>query len=119
MNEPATHRDLQALRDLFESNRKSDKEAIALALTSAEKAVDKANEANEKRLDGLNELRSMAQDQANSYLRRDVYDTQHRALGDKVDILAERVSGIEGRFLAIGIVGTLFGIGGVILALLK
>lgn len=112
MNEPATHRDLQALRDLFESNRKSDKEAIALALSAAEKAVDKANEANEKRLDGLNELRALTNDQAATYARKDVTDA-------KLETLSEKVASIEGRFLAIGVIGTVFGIGGVIFALTK
>ncbi len=112
MNEPATHRDLQALRDLLESNRKSDKEAIALALSAAEKAVDKANEANEKRLDGLNELRQLASDQAATYARKDVTE-------QRLETLNERVSLIEGRFLAIATIGTIFGIGGVLLALTK
>lgn len=112
MNEPATHRDLQALRDLFDSNRKSDKEAIGLALNAAEKAVDKANEANEKRLDGLNELRALANDQSATYARKDVTET-------RIELLAERVSSIEGRFLAIATIGTIFGIGGVIFAILK
>ena len=112
MNDPATYRDLQALRDLVDSNRKSDKEAIALALTAAEKAVDKANEANEKRLDGLNELRALASDQASTFARKDVTDT-------KLDTLSEKVSSMEGRLLAIATIGTIFGIGGVVFALVK
>lgn len=112
MNDPVSHRDLQALRDLFEANRKSDKEAIALALQAAEKAVDKANEANEKRLDGLNELRALANDQSSTYARKDVTDA-------KLETLGEKVASIEGRFLAIGLIGTVFGIGGVVFALTK
>lgn len=119
MNDPATHRDLLALRELFLSNRQADKEAITLALSAAEKAVDRANEANEKRLDSLNELRSMATDQATTYVRRDLVDARFQAVGDQFLAMAQRISSLEGRFMAIGILGTLFGIAGVIFALLK
>lgn len=112
MNDPVTYRDLQSLRDLFESNRKSDKEAIVLALSSAEKAVDRANEANEKRLDGLNELRALANDQSATFARKEVIDT-------RIDSLAERISSIEGRFLAIATIGTIVGIAGAIFAVAK
>lgn len=77
-------RELQAFKELVGSNRASDKEAIALALTAAEKAVNKAEEANEKRLEGLNEIRG---------------------------IVTDRIASIEGRFQVIITLSAIVGIG--------
>ncbi len=119
MNDPATHRDLQALRDLVDAYRRSDKEAFAIVQAAAEKAVDKANEANERRLNILNEYREMAQDRDANFVTRDFWDSEHRSLNEKVEGISGRMATMEGRITAIGVVGTLFGIGGVLYALLK
>ena len=106
-------KDLQAaLKELVASNRISDKEAIALALASAEKAVMRADVANEKRLDGLNELRQLAGDQASTYIRADV-------IMPKVEFLSERVGTLEGRLQGIVAVGALVSMVAAAFALLR
>src|SRR5260370_768092 len=56
------------------------KEQVNLALVNAEKAINKAEAAAEKHFEGLNELRSMAMDQAANYLSLNDYAVQHQVL---------------------------------------
>jgi len=70
--------------------------AIDAALISAEKAVDKANTANEKRFEGVNEFRGQLTDQAATFIARPEYASTIDALGDKVDTLDSRLTGVQG-----------------------
>ncbi len=54
---------------------------IALALTSAEKAVTKAEAATERRFESVNEFRQTLSDQAGTFISRAEYD----ALKERID----------------------------------
>lgn len=69
--------------------------AIAAALASAEKAVDRATTANERRFEGVNEFRKALADQTATFLPRPEYDAAHAALIARVDILTERLAALE------------------------
>jgi hypothetical protein len=51
------------------------KQRVDLALSSADKAISKAEEATEKRLTLLNEFRGQQADEAKKYVPRETYDT--------------------------------------------
>lgn len=79
---------------------------IAIALTSAEKAVTKAEAATEKRFDSVNEFRKTLSDQASSFVTRVEYDT-----------LKERIDRSEGKSLGLSAGwGYLVGIVGIVIA---
>ena len=69
--------------------------AIQLALSSAEKALVKADYALEKRLDNLNELRGAMQDQAKTYLPRAEYNVQHEALAFRITTNDKRITDLQ------------------------
>jgi predicted neutral ceramidase superfamily lipid hydrolase len=54
---------------------------------SLQRAVDKAEEASDRRFAGVNEMRSMVTDAAASYLTRTEYESGHQALVEKVESL--------------------------------
>lgn len=64
------------LRTLMDSQA----EKVALALAASEKAVSKAETANEKRFEGVNEFRAQLSDQANTFIPR----AEARALLDAI-----------------------------------
>ncbi len=72
---------------------------IEAAQASAKEAVEKAESANERRFESVNEFRRTLSDQTASFITRDTYDVQHRALEITVDLLRERVDRAEGRTL--------------------
>ena len=78
---------------------------------SLQRAVDKAEEANDKRFSAINEMRSMVTDAASRYMPRVEYETAHRALVEKVEALQKFLWMGLGAMLAIqlfvGIVFTL------------
>lgn len=92
---------LISLKELFVLARDADKEAVALALSAAKEAVTKAEAADEKRFELLNEFRGQQADTVANFLQRNVYETQHSALEKIVQVNAERVSILEGRILGL------------------
>lgn len=60
--------------------------AVAAALVSAEKAVDKAEAATGNRFEAVNEFRAQLADQASRFLPRVEYDTTHRETERQIDI---------------------------------
>jgi hypothetical protein len=59
-----------------------------------------------RRLDEMNNLRFQIEKERGTYLQRDMYDREHRALGDAVDarlkILENKNSNLDGRMWAVG-----------------
>ncbi len=100
-------REIAAFKELMLANRASDKEAIAIALAAAKEAVTKAEIANEKRLDLLNEYRTQTRETVQDYVRQDVYGPQHEILRSEVNSVADRVASMEGRFLGLAAVGAI------------
>lgn len=65
-------KDLLSERDRrYQDRADAQDDAVAVAMASADRATAKAETATERRLEGLNELRSMAEDQARNYARSD------------------------------------------------
>jgi hypothetical protein len=62
---------IETLKAHFDELRKSDKQAIDAALAAAEKAVQKAEMASERRFEGVNEFRQTLSDQAGTFATKD------------------------------------------------
>lgn len=110
---------LAAIRELVNQARVSDKEAIAIALSASEKALDKAESAQDARLALLNEFRGQAADQARAYMRADEASVRFANIETVQSSLNNRLATIEGRFLAVATVGVFVSIGAAVYAVLR
>lgn len=72
------------------------KEAVLAALTATKEAINKADQANEKRFDAVNEFRSTLSDQQSKLLNRTEYESNHAALVEKIDGVESRINRTEG-----------------------
>jgi hypothetical protein len=61
------------------------REYIECRFISLQRAVDKAEESNDKRFAAVNEMRTMVTDAASRFMPRIEYETAHRALVEKVE----------------------------------
>ena len=109
----------KALKELFFVTRESDRANVQLALQSADKAVNKAEEAAEKRFEGLNELRNMANDQAQKYISVEVANEKFKTIDNVLADHGNRISSMEGRFLAVGTVSALAATAAVVIGFLS
>jgi len=109
------------METLYNERFESQKQAVTSALASAERAVGKAEVANEKRFDSVNEFRSSLADQAATLMPRLETESRIGVLDDKVDALNARLDRHEGvskgltagwgyLLAAIGATGALVGI---------
>ena len=76
---------LASLKHYIEQRFNDQGEAIKTAMSAAEKAVDKAEKATEKRFDSVNEFRKTLSDQAALFLQRGEYMAASKALVEKVE----------------------------------
>ena len=74
---------------------KAAEQAVAVALANAEKATVKAEDASEKRFEGVNEFRKALSDQTSTFIPRAEYDTAHASLADRVTANADRLAALE------------------------
>lgn len=65
--------------------------AVGVAMDSSKAAITKAEMATEKRLEGLNELRSMAEDQSRNFARNDEMKLVHTGFDKRIDELTSLV----------------------------
>src|ERR1035437_207791 len=72
------------------------KEAVLAALASTKEAINKAEQANEKRFDAVNEFRSTLSDQQAKLMTRTEYESAHKALAEKIDGVTDRINRTEG-----------------------
>jgi hypothetical protein len=87
--------------------------AMQTALGSAEKAVTKAEIANEKRFDQLNGFRGMMADQAATLMPRVEAEQRVSNLSDKIDALVHRVDNSDGKGVGLNAAwGYIVGAGG-------
>jgi hypothetical protein len=75
----------------------SQAEKVALALAASDKAVQKAEVANEKRFDSVNEFRAQLTDQAATFMPRHEAEARWNGLAEKIDDLKERLGATVGR----------------------
>ncbi len=115
-------------RDARYSQRASSQDAaVRTAQETSEKAINKAEIATERRLEGLNELRDMAADQASKLMSRAEFIVQHQATIDKIQLNEDRlgvlqkdISDIQARGGGMKeLWGYLIGLGGLILVALE
>ena len=116
----AAERELSKERDLRYGQRAdSQDKSVAVAMASAEKAILKAEMATEKRLEGLNELKGMAENQARTFARSEEVKLVQQSMDKRIDVM----SGILERHAARGggiadVIGYLVGAAGLGLAAL-
>lgn len=89
------------LRAMIQAQR----EVVTQAHTSSERAITKAEEATEKRLDLLNEFRAQAADEQKRFLPVNVYNEKHIALQDKVSVVETSLSRLYGGLIVVGAIG--------------
>lgn len=77
---------IDAVEKLSDQRFEAMKEQVAAAFASSQRAIDKADEATEKRFEGVNEFRAALSDQATRFVTT---DTLH-ALGDKLEAAINR-----------------------------
>jgi len=70
MNSRNTHNTLISLREYVDTRFEAQKEAVTAALTAADRAVNKAELASEKRFDSVNEFRAALNDSARLLMPR-------------------------------------------------
>lgn len=68
-------------------------------------AIEKAENATERRFAGVNEFRQALSDQTSTYLRREEYAAYHDSLVAKVDAMDSRLDRIEAASLAVAAAG--------------
>lgn len=90
---------IEEQKQLFSQARTDDKSAIVLALAELQ-----------RRLDLLNEFRAQSADQQRDFARSEVVAKQLELRDTRLDILSERISSMEGRFLGIAALGAILGI---------
>ncbi len=94
-------------------------EAMRTALAAAEKAVSKAEVANEKRFESVNEFRAQLLDQQNTLLTRNEYTAKHDALVARIDAMDKQLSETHGRSTGVrlsagALIGALSGLGALV-----
>jgi hypothetical protein len=85
----------QHIEDLFIAHAQIhalEEKALILAREGAERNLQRALDAMEKRLEGMNEFRSSLSDITSNAVSRDEYNTAHHALDEKYD---SRVRSLE------------------------
>lgn len=94
---------------------------VDLALSAAKEAVAKAEVANERRLDLLNEFRAQQADESRKYALSLLVETQFGAMSERVSRVETGLSALQGRALALAGFGAIFGgaVGAVIVKLLS
>lgn len=77
------------------------KEGVKTAMDAAEKAVTKAEVASDKRFEGLNELRKMAEDWRSEFARQSTVNLQIQGVNDKIDDLKKADAELSNSLTAI------------------
>jgi len=81
----------------YEQRFKAQEAAVQSALASSALATQKAEIANEKRFESVNEFRATLADQAGTFISRTEVEQLIRSLDDKVDLTTGRMDRLEGR----------------------
>jgi hypothetical protein len=80
-----------------------------LHIAYQEKSVDKAADELRERLARMNELREQLKDQAATFLPRIEFGVHYQVVTERIDVLAEQVANMIGRWWVIGILATVVG----------
>lgn len=88
---------INALEQLMTAAIQSQKEAVAIAMAAADRAVNKAEGAAERRFESINEFRAALADQAGHFMTRSEMDARLSGVSDRLNLNANRIERIDGR----------------------
>jgi vacuolar-type H+-ATPase subunit E/Vma4 len=104
----AADKELLTERDRrYEQQFEAIREATAAALASAKEAVAKAESANERRFESVNEFRAQLNDMIASLISKDVAEARFKALETMVRDVNDRLNRMKGREDGISVVGAI------------
>jgi uncharacterized coiled-coil protein SlyX len=92
-----TQSDDLTLREYVDIRFEAQEKAVNAALAAAQKAVDKAETASDKRFEGVNEFRAALADSARLNMPRTECEQQIKTLSEKVDAVTQRLTARENR----------------------
>ena len=96
------------------------RESTAAAMNAAKEAVTKAETANEKRFDSVNEFRSQLKDMITTLISKDEANVRFKSVDDKVQLFSDQTLVNQGRKQGIdwlfGLICTVVGLGTGIIA---
>lgn len=101
MKPPCTHPELVAKVAVLEATLAGLREMVQLALAASDKAILKAEAAVEKRLEGLNELRGLNEDQAKTFARDGEVKLAQQSIEKRLDDLASAIQLLQGKGLGL------------------
>ncbi len=81
----------------YEERFRAQGEALQAALVESRRALTKAEQALEKRLDLLNEMRAAMTDLVATYLPRSRYESEHKAVEERIQTNTAKLEKLEGR----------------------
>ena len=116
MTDKASGWTIDTLKELFDRTIADRDVRVNLALSAAKEAVVKAEGANDRRLDLLNEFRAQQADEARKYALSVLVDARFEGQSARVARVESGVSVLQGRALALAGFGAL--VGGVVGALI-
>jgi chromosome segregation ATPase len=102
--------DYVTLRDYFERLLHERDKAWTAQLSSAQTALDKAETALTKRLEGMNEFRDTLKDQAGRFVTMDILDAKLTNINNQLKTLDNYRANMEGRLWAISAAVTIINI---------
>lgn len=88
---------IQRVKDQAGERAVAQDKAVDAALEAAKEAVVKAETANEKRFDAVNEFRQTLADQTSTFLPRPEYNALHTQLEQRVDTNTKQLDELRGR----------------------
>jgi hypothetical protein len=91
-----------SLREYVDVRFEAQEKAVNAALAAAQKAVDKAESASERRFESVNEFRSALGDQARLLMPRIEAEQQFKTIGEKIDVLTNRINARDDRGVGMG-----------------
>jgi hypothetical protein len=86
-----------SLREYVDIRFDAQEKAVQTALATADRASTKAENASDKRFEGVNEFRSALADNARLLMPRQESEQSFRVLAEKIDVLAKRVDARDDR----------------------
>ena len=98
----ATQKTLISLREYVDIRFDAQEKAVNAALAAADRAVNKAEVASEKRFENMNEFRGALADSARLLMPRAEVEQSLKVLSNKVDMLEHRVNSRDDRGQAWG-----------------
>lgn len=73
------------------------REYVDIRFEAAQKAIDKAEAASEKRFEGVNEFRASLADQSRLLMPRSEAEQQFKTIAEKIDVLTARINARDDR----------------------